>query len=89
MIEQGRKGRFQGVMFYALGHAVDSFVTGENAPKNPSVGTTRPENPAGGPSCALQALRAFIAPDGPPATNRQDGNLQNAWCTNSSRSLLF
>ena len=33
MIDQGRKGGLQGVMFTVLGHAVDSFVWVENEPK--------------------------------------------------------
>jgi hypothetical protein len=30
MIEQGRKGRFERMMFHALGHQVDSFVGDQN-----------------------------------------------------------
>jgi hypothetical protein len=55
MIEQGRKGRFERMMFYALGHQVDSFVGDQNRPKKSPLDIPRRAVAAAGLSVAMRA----------------------------------
>ncbi|AMM18607.1 hypothetical protein AX768_30775 (plasmid) [Burkholderia sp. PAMC 28687] len=71
------------MMFYALRHAVDSFVrVSKNAPKeSPATMTLRAFCRAAMPSSALRALRALITA-AVTATQHQHTNLQKQCCTN-------
>jgi hypothetical protein len=55
MIEQGRKGSLERMVFYALGHRVDSFVGDQNGPKKSPLDIPRWAVAAAGLSYALRA----------------------------------
>ena len=86
MIEQGRKGRFERMMFYALGHQVDSFVGDQNRPKKSPLDIPRRAAAAAGLSYGSSGASALIATDSPAAQHQQGNNLQKGCCTNCSEA---
>ena len=81
VIDQGRKGGLQGMMFYALGHGADSFVGDKNGPKKSPL-----DSPCLLRGCGVvlrtSGASALVATDDPAAPQQAD-NLQKACCTNA------
>jgi hypothetical protein len=74
MIEQGRKGSFERMMFYALGHRVDSFVGDQNEPKKSPLDIPRRAVAAAGLSYAVFGRKRphrYGQPSGAAPTGQQ------------------